>query len=253
MLGSLDPIVATLAVVLGLALVVQGVQQIFKQWLDLKSNYMRVELLAMFDNAQMAKESTFHGLGRATSSTADADPLATAVVNGIEATVKSYGYKDLELLTHLSTREFKGIVQAIDWAKIPGAEEVTSHVSRIAADIDMWFGLAKKGFQDMYERRMKVWSFFTSLIVVIALNANLFDIYQQFTTNSPLRDAAISWAEQRVAIPRDTTGVPAARTDQEIVKAIRTNVDSVNSILSSEGFQVLGWKANPFKIGRAHV
>ncbi|MCX6142377.1 MAG: hypothetical protein NTZ35_04080, partial [Ignavibacteriales bacterium] len=67
MLESLDAIIATLAIILGVSLAVQGVQQIFKQWLDLKSNYMRVQLFAMFDNSQLSAQNKFIGMGRVTS------------------------------------------------------------------------------------------------------------------------------------------------------------------------------------------
>jgi hypothetical protein len=244
---SLDPIIATLAVVLGLSLVVQGLQQIFKQWLDLKSNYMRLQLLAMFDSTQMVKNFKYCGLGRANSQAGDADPLALSVVKGIESALKSYGYKDLELLQEINTKDLKKIVGAIDWRSIPGAEEVAGRLSHINEDIENWFGLAKKAFQDLYERRMKVWSFFTSLVVVVALNANLFSIYSQFTSNVPLRNAAISWAEKSVATPEDATTSSASLTDEELVSSIRSRVDSMRQILKSDGFQVLGWGAETFK------
>lgn len=246
MLESLDSIIATLAVVLGLSLTVQVIQQIFKQWLDLKSNYMRVQLLALFDSTQTKKDFKFAGLGRATSMTRDADPIASSVVTGIEAVVKSYGYKDLELLEHINVAEMKKLIGSIEWSKIPGAEEVANHIQHINADVETWFDMAKRAFQDLYERRMKVWSFFTSVVVIIVLNANIFAIYSEFSTNAPLRDAAISWAEKYMAAPRDSTKTVVAASDIETANSIRMKVDSIRQILRSEGFQVLGWKSDTF-------
>jgi hypothetical protein len=246
MSATLDAILATLSVVLGLALVVQGIQQVFKQWLDLKSNYMRIQLLAMFDPGTSGAVKTFRGLGRVTSMAGDADPIAEAAVRGIEAAVRTFGYKDLELLTHLDADQFKSVVRSIDWLGIPGAAEAADQVATLAAKIDLWFDLAKRGFQDMYERRMRVWSFFTSLVVVIALNAGIFDIYSQFTVNAPLREAAISWAEQRTAASRDTSDRPSIGSDQDRVRSLRAHVDSLKSILGAEGFQVLGWRPDTF-------
>jgi hypothetical protein len=52
MLDTLDAIIATAAVALGLGSIALADQQIIKQWLDLKSNYMRFQLLSMFNSAQ---------------------------------------------------------------------------------------------------------------------------------------------------------------------------------------------------------
>ena len=246
MFESLDAIIATLAIILGVSLVVQGVQQIFKQWLELKSNYMRVQLFAMFDNNQLSGKNKYIGMGRATSMTIDADPLADAAVKGIEAVVKSYGYKNLELLEHVDATELKKIVASIDWSRIPQAGAVVDRLEELNKDIDDYFVLAKRAFQDMYERRMKVWSYFTSLVVVIALNANLFFIYQQFSSNAPLRDAAISWAEKRLATPLDTAALSAKASDKEILDSMKANVSSMRDILTSDGFQVIGWNSKAF-------
>jgi hypothetical protein len=246
MLESLDAIIATLAIILGVSLVVQGVQQIFKQWLELKSNYMRVQLFAMFDNNQLSTTNKFLGIGRVTSMTRNADPLAAAAVKGIEAAVKSYGYKNLELLEHLDTAELKKIVGSIDWTRIPQGGAVAGRVEQLYKDIDDYFALAQRAFQDLYERRMKLWAFLTSLAVVIALNANLFFIYQQYSSNAPLRNAAISWAEQRVAAPLDTTTLTPMASDKESLAAMKAKVDSVRAILTSDGFQAMGWNSRAF-------
>jgi hypothetical protein len=246
MLESLDAIIATLAIILGVSLVVQGVQQIFKQWLDLKSNYMRVQLFAMFDNGQLAVKNKFAGMGRATSMTYDADPLAEAAVKGIEAVVKSYGYKNLELLEHVDVGAMKQIVASVDWKRIPASDAVEGHLEELNKSIDDYFLLAKRAFQDMYERRMKVWSFYTSLVVVIALNANLFFIYQQFSSNAPLREAALSWVEKRLAVPLDTASHVVAKSDSAIFESMTSEVKSMRDILTSDGFQVIGWHSTSF-------
>ncbi|MCX6142366.1 MAG: hypothetical protein NTZ35_04025, partial [Ignavibacteriales bacterium] len=172
--------------------------------------------------------------------------VADAAVKGIESVVKSYGYKNLELLEHLDATELKKIVASIDWTRIPQAGAVADRLEQLNKDIDDYFALAKRAFRDMYVRRMKVWSYLTSLAVVIALNANLFFIYQQFTSNAPLRDAAVSWAEKRVATPIDTTKPSASATDKETLESMKANVNSMREILTSDGFQVIGWNSKAF-------
>ncbi len=244
MLGSLDPIIATLAVILGLSLIVQAIQQIFKQWLDLKSLYMKFQLLALFDNDQMKKKYTYHGLAPIGRLVKKVTGQASNVVAGIESALKSYGYSDLAALENLDSKRLQKIVKAIDWENIPGVKVVKSQVADISKDIDNWFDIAKNSFQDLYERRMKVWSFFVSLAVVVALNANLFSVYRQFSVNPELRNAAISWAQQFTAKERDTTTAQVSMTDEQIAKSIRAKVDSVRALLNTEGFQVIGWNEN---------
>lgn len=246
MSGTLDPILATAAVVLGLALVVQGVQQIFKQWLDLKSAYMRIQLLAMFDSTVRAKERTYHGIAPVTAMEKGADPLADAAVRGIEAAVRTFGYKDLEHLVHLSADDLKGLIHAIDWTRIPGAGAVMEEMGTLTAATDRWFDMAKTGFQDMYERRMKVWSFFTSLAVVIALNADLFAVYHEFTVNGPLRDAAVAWAGRSVQVPQEGADTSSGVTETGKAESILAELDSLQSLIGGEQFGAIGWRAGSF-------
>jgi hypothetical protein len=242
MLGNIDAIIATLSVVLGVSLVVQGLQQIFKQWLDLKSNYMRLQLLAMFDDQLPgAKQILLPGMRRVSALTKNAGGYASEVVAGIEGVLRNYGYKDLELLESTTPEQLKEIAKTVDWKKYPLVNSVGKGLEAVNKDIDCWFGLAKKGFQDLYERRMKLWAFLTSLVVVLALNADVFDVYRQFSSNAPLRDAAISWGDQFVKSSHESVSTTSQNTQAEIAKSIRTGVDSIRQILGSGGFQVLGW------------
>ena len=252
MLESLDAIIATAAVVLGLSLIVQAVQQIMKQWLDLKSNYMRLQLLGMFDSASATQEFKSPGLTRVTQLAEKADNNAKNVVAEIEKKVKSFGYKDLELLEHLDAAKLKQIIAGIKWSELPG---VTSTLNELQDEIDVWFDIAKTAYQDLYERRMKLWSFILSAIVVIALDANIFRVYHEFTVNTPLRNAAVAWAEKNVPghIQSTITVKDSAKTvvvinDSLRAANIRAQVDTVKAILGSDGFRVLGWKAGSFQL-----
>jgi hypothetical protein len=256
MLESLDSIIATLAIVLGLSLVVQALQQIAKQWLDLKSKYMKLQLLAVFDDKLLGGTGSgvvLSGLRRVKTLVSSADAEAKLIVDGIERMLRNYGYKDLELLERMDAKQLRDLVSTIDWQNVPGAKGIEGQLDRINKDIDRWFGLAKDGFQQLYERRMKTWSFVLSLVVVVALNASIFDVYRQFTTNAPLRNAALKWTEQAIAEGRDTTTRRTLADDAALAISIRTKVDSIKTILASESFEILGWSgANPKKIGAEH-
>ncbi len=248
MLETLDAIIATAAVALGLSLIVQAIQQIIKQWLDLKSNYMRFQLLAMFNTAQsMSSSASETGLHRITKMVGEVDDNARKIVDQLEAATRSFGYKDLELLETISADGMKRLVKSLPmFAK---SKEEWKHVEK---DIDTWLTFTQRGFQDLYQRRMKLWSFIVSAIVVVMLNANLLEVYDEFSMNKPVRDAAVAMAEKFVAMPRDSivvkdkTGVKdtayvVSRPDSLIVMEIQKSLSEVQRVAASKTFQVFRW------------
>ncbi|MBL0175643.1 MAG: hypothetical protein IPP94_10325 [Ignavibacteria bacterium] len=242
MLQSLDPIIATAAVVLGLSLIVQALQQIMKQWLDLKSRYMRLQLLGMFDASRALGAFRLAGLQPVGWLGKAADDTSKAIVAAIEHTFKGFGYKDLELLETMSAERFRTILDSIDWTDVAenagagvGVDDISARIDESVAN---WFDLSLAAFQNLYERRMKLWSFLLSAAVVLALNANLFAVHHEFSVNAPLRDAAIAWAGERVAA---RTEAAAAATDAQRVTAIAQEVEGVRRVLGENAFQMLGW------------
>lgn len=249
MLEILDSLIATAAVVLGLSLIVQAIQQIIKQWLDLKSNYMRFQLFALFGSPPVDLDARrFSGLLPVTRLANAVDERAKRIVGELEAAVKSFGYKDLELLERIDVKEMKGIV-----ASLPMFSKARGELKHALKDIETWFDTTKRAFQDLYERRMKVWSFCIGAVVVLLLNANLLDIYREFSMNKLLRDAAVTWAERVVAMPRDSvvlveksggkdTAAAAKKSDEQMQQEIRQRLAEIESIVNSKTFQILRWR-----------
>jgi len=248
MLETLDAIIATAAVALGLSLIVQAIQQIIKQWLDLKSNYMRFQLLAMFNSSQSTSSpSSQTGLSRVTKMVGEVDDNARRIVDQIESATKSFGYKDLELIETISVDDMKRLAKSLPmFAK---AKEEWKHVEK---DIETWLAFTQRAFQELYQRRMKLWSFIVSAIVVVILNANLLEVYGEFSTNKAVRDAAVAMAEKFVAMPRDSilvkekTGVKdtayvVSKPDSLIVKQIQKSLSDVQQVAASKTFQVFRW------------
>ncbi|MBM4162360.1 MAG: hypothetical protein FJ217_14820 [Ignavibacteria bacterium] len=256
MLETLDAIIATAAVALGLSLIVQAVQQIMKHWFDLKSNYMRFQLLAMFSSPQPPeKRQGLRTLKPITRQMGDADDRARSIVEQIEAAVKSFGYRDLELLEKVSIDDMKRIA-----ASLPMFGKAKEKLKEVEKEIEIWFEITKRAFQDLYERKMKLWSFIISGVVVIVLNANLLEIYREFSTNKTVRDAAVAMAEKFVAVPRDSllvidrtaareTTYVVSKPDSLIVRDIQASLDEIRQVASSNTFQVFRWtkaRLNPF-------
>jgi hypothetical protein len=253
MLETLDAIIATAAVALGLSLIVQAIQQIVKQWLDLKSKYMRFQLLAMFNSSQSISSSPAQiGLSRITKMVGEVDGNARKIVDQLEAATKSFGYKDLELLETISADDMKRLLKSL-----PIFTRAKEEWKLVEKDIDIWLAFTQRGFQDLYQRRMKLWSFMVSAVVVVMLNANLLEVYGEFSMNKPVRDAAVAMAERFVAMPRDSilvkekTGVKdtayvVSKPDSLIVKEIQKSLSDVQQIAAAKTFQVFRWTKASF-------
>jgi hypothetical protein len=248
MLDTLDAIIATAAVALGLSLMVQALQQIIKQWLDLKSHYMRFQLLAMF-NTKLTESPAGGGTGlrRITSLAGEVDETATTIVNQLEAATKSFGYKDLELLETISPDEMKNLVQTL-----PVLVQAHDQLQRVQVEIDTWLTFTQRAFQELYQRRMKLWSFIISAVVVVMMNANLLEVYREFSSNKPVRDAAVAMAEKFVAMPRDSIIVKQrdagkdtlfviAKPDSLIAKEIQRSLSDVRQVAAANTYQVFRW------------
>ena len=240
MLDILDAVIATAAVVLGLSLIVQAIQQIFKQVFDLKSSYMRAELLALFQDdktlADSSKRSFLNNFLPYRFIARKADTTARLIVDQLEQRMSTFGVKDLHLLEDVDAGMLKAIIGSISssFEQIP---DVKAKLDDAMRQIDLWLDICKKAFQEHYERRMKLWAFMLSAVVVVALNANVFDIYKEFSSNKPVRETAIAMGGHFVSTPRDSL-IATGTLDSTTIKK---QLDIIQSILDEKSFQLMGW------------
>ncbi|MCK9407820.1 MAG: hypothetical protein M0R68_01665 [Bacteroidetes bacterium] len=255
MFDLLDSLIAVAAIILGLSLLVQALQQIFKQWLELKAEYMLNELFVLFGDMPQEK-TTLSGLlpsktVRANYIKKNPDSFSSRLIAELETVMSGLGFRDLHLLENLETESFVNLLKSLPLSKETNAD-IQKKFQDAVENASHWFNLTKQSFQEHYERRMKYWSFGLSAAVVIALNANLLDIYQEFSRNAVLRDAAVSMAEQLTSISRDSLIVSAsdgkkdstfvaATPDSTIVQQINANAVSIQKMLDEQSFQVMGW------------
>ena len=248
MLDILDSILATASVILALSLIVQAVQQIFKQSLDLKSSYMRNELLALF-NTTGKISSVWANLRRTSTLAQQADDVSKRIVDELEIKAASFGFKDLHLIENLDAKSMKDIVASLP---VSSDKTVRDKVKEALTNFDQWFDISKKAYQEHYERRMKYWSFVLSLVIVVALNANLFDIHREFTSSKPLRDIAITMGQNFVSISRDSlivnehngvkdTTYKQTVPDTTIARKMEENAKRITDLVNEKSFQVMGW------------
>jgi hypothetical protein len=100
------------------------------------------------------------------------DPVITAAVTNVQSLTA--------LLTTLRTN--------IDFELGP--------LRKLLGDINTWFDTVMQSFDERYQRGMKTWSIVISAIVVICLNANIFDIYNAVAGSDLLRNNLTNVGEQ---------------------------------------------------------
>ncbi len=258
MLEILDAIIATGAVVLAISLIVQAIQQIVKQFFNLKSSYMERELVMMFLSEDALKDFTVQWKNMAERFTPDWKIFKSIgvkerqIVDELKIKLRSIGYKDLEILEDLSVEQMKTIIRGLPIFS-GMSEEGDNLLKHTITDIRDWFEITKRAFQDHYERKMKIWALGISAGVVLILNANLFDIYREFSQNKTIRDAAVIWAERITNQPRDSViairneGLPDSiiqkpKSDTAIVAEIKKNIADIQTLVNVNSFQIMRWE-----------
>lgn len=253
MFETLDAILATAAIILGLSLVVQAIQQFAKQFFDLKSTYMRAVLLAQFKKLDPRGSEKLTSLEQNvavnwtsfTTLAKSAGSFAEEVVNELESKLNTFGFRDLHLIESLDVRKFKEITEGLSSIEKLPAE----HRDRIMKEIDRWFDISKQAFQEHYARRMKPWAFFIGAAVVVALNANLFDIYKEFARNKTLRASGVALSQQFLAVQKEelvgrfseSPDGATVMSDSMRIEQMKQKVAHVQSLLDEQAFQVLRW------------
>jgi hypothetical protein len=257
MLEILDAIIATGAVVLAISLIVQAIQQILKQFFSLKSSYMERELVMMFLSDDGLKDFFKQWKNISERLTPDWKIFKSIgekerqIVDELKIKLRSIGYKDLEILEQITIEQMQTIICGLPM--FSGMEkEGENLLKHTLGDVKDWFEITKRAFQDHYERKMKVWAFAISAVVVLALNANLFDVYHDFSQNKTLRDAAVVWAEKVTSQPRDSIitirkeGLPDTvmvkqKSDTAIATEIKKNIADIQALVNDNSFQIVRW------------
>jgi hypothetical protein len=245
MLESVDTLIATAIVILGLSLVVQALQQIVKQTLDLKSTYMRAELLALFGQPKPVSR-LMANLLPVTRLSKDAGAFADRVVGELESTLRGFGFPDLHLVERMDARRFSEVLMAL-----PVAADMSARADVIEAldQVDRWFETTKQAFQEHYERRMKYWAFVISAAVVVVMNASIIGIVRDFNGSRVVRAAVVAAAPRLMALADSPTSEPmpggagAAASGLALPGAMRAGDGArmIETIVAGQSFALLRW------------
>ena len=126
-------------------------------------------------------------------------------------------------------------------------DRTVDHLLAIITKAETWFDTVMQGFEERYTRSMKTWGIIISLVVVILLNANFFDVYKNIKSDSTLRDNLLQMRDDLAKRYEEklTQGDQAAAENlRKWYVASAEDVKSSASVYTSLGFQPL-WQEPP--------
>jgi hypothetical protein len=113
-------------------------------------------------------------------------------------------------------------------------------------ELDSWFDTVMHSFDERYSRGMKTWGLVVAFLVVLIMNANVFDIYQKISGNEQVRSNIIqstSVVQQKLAAvqaPEPSGGQPPDTTVKDLSNAMQSVLSNVD-LFKSLQFQPLTW------------
>jgi len=120
--------------------------------------------------------------------------------------------------------------------------------------IDSWYDSVMLGFQERYARHMRTWAFIISILLVVFMNADIFQVYRRLATNDLSQQRVLA---QYDLIQKQYERQQAAQPDNpQTVQDVKKELDQAFNEASASypalglepydwtpptGWQVLGW------------
>lgn len=132
-----------------------------------------------------------------------------------------------------------------------GVADFDRTVSQLLASLtkaEQWFDTVMQSFEERYARGMKTWGVIISLVVVILLNANFFDVYKNIAGNDTLRANIVQMRDdlakryEESAVRGDQPA--AADTLKKLYQDTAKNVGDSASLFTGLGFTPI-WESPP--------
>ena len=166
-LKALDTAIAMIIVLLVLSLVVQSIQSVIKKWFKMKSRSVLDSLTDLLNYVDKAGETR----------------SAEKLVEEIQGELKKLGRVSLimknPVVDSLTKDDLLKLLDRIN-------------ASPLKDSVAVWYDTVMQSFEERYLRHMKSVAIVISVVVVIFLNANFFQIYTNISTNDVLRNAIIA-------------------------------------------------------------
>ena len=166
-LKTVDTIIAMVIVLLVLSLIVQSIQSLVKKFLKIKSRSIMGSLDDLFEYV-------------------DTQALVSKAPAELVEKIKGE-FKKLGRVSLIFRRPIVESISKADLVKI--LEKVESQ--QVAQEAAKWFDTVMQGFEERYTRHMKTIAICISILVVIFLNANFFQVYHNISNSDVMRNAVL--------------------------------------------------------------
>src|SRR5690349_16025350 len=109
--------------------------------------------------------------------------------------------------------------------------------------VELWFDTVTQSFDERYTRHMRTVSIVISIVVVIFLNANFFQVYKSLASNEVQRNLIIDKGPEIIERSRQAQAqavpTPTPRNVQEAIAQSREEIESLSSTYEGFGFTQL--------------
>lgn len=100
--------------------------------------------------------------------------------------------------------------------------------------LESWFDTVMQGFEERYARNMRTWSFVIGLGVAIAMNANIVQVYQRFSSDDIERQRVI--ARGTAIQDQYTKQISGTASDTDVIKNMQTELEKNAKSYNALGF-----------------
>ncbi len=222
-LKALDTAIAMIIVLLVLSLVVQSIQSVIKKWFKMRSRSVFNSLTDLLNYIDKPGESR----------------TAEKLLEEIQGELKKLGRVSLLMKNPVVNSITKDdLLKILDRIK----------ASSLKDEVEVWYDTVMQSFEERYLRHMKSVAIVISVVIVIFLNANFFQIYTNISTNDVLRNAIIakqSEIQDRVRLqPVNQTG--EAQTPDAVEQQLKAELRQLQTTLNES----TTFGLQPFKLGQ---
>lgn len=109
-------------------------------------------------------------------------------------------------------------------------------MSQYLSQADSWYGTIMQSLDERYSRSMKTCALVISIVVVIALNANIFAIYRQISGNDAVRAMIVQAGEnllQKLNEQQTAAQQPSQPADQPSEQQLKTQIEEVKQSIAN--------------------
>ena len=105
-------------------------------------------------------------------------------------------------------------------------------------EVGDWFETVMQGFEERYTRHMKTVAIVVSIVVVVFLNANFFEVYHNISTSDVMRNALIQKREEvQKQLKDQSTGLQNQQGSQSAGEQLKSELNQLQKYLDEyQGF-----------------